>query len=102
VPIQLFENDRVLISLTNDAPGYLVLSEAWFPGWTARDGDKRIRAEPVNGWMRGFRLPAGTHRLEIVFRPRHFGLGCLIAFGSLAAFLFSKSRWPDSPSPAQS
>jgi hypothetical protein len=102
VPIQLFENDRVLISLTNDAPGYLVLSEAWFPGWTARDGDKRIHAEPVNGWMRGFRLPAGTHRLEIVFRPRHFGLGCLIAFGSLAAFLFSKSRWPDSPSPAQS
>lgn len=83
VNIDRFGHSRIELGITNRNPGILVLNENWFPGWQARRGDAVIEAEPVNVWMRGFRLEPGEQRLVIEFRPRNFMLGIGISFLSL-------------------
>jgi len=75
VKIDRFGHSRIELGLTNRTTGCLVLNENWFPGWRARRGDRVIEAEPVNAWMRGFRLAPGDQPLVIEFRPRFFGFG---------------------------
>jgi hypothetical protein len=102
VTIKRFEDSRLLVDVTNEAPACLVFSEAWFPGWIARDGGMIIEAEPMNGWMRGFRLPPGTHHLEILFRPRNYANSWGIAAITASLWAIASTRRPrhSSSSPA--
>jgi hypothetical protein len=93
------------IHLRVEAPvaGYLVVNEAWFPGWEASIAGQQLSVEPVNGWMRGVPLPAGIHEVQMRFRPRHwrwaitttlFGI-CLLAVWNVSATVGSRFRAPD-------
>jgi hypothetical protein len=67
-PVQFVEYGPRRIHLRADAPGdcWLVLSDTWYPGWTATvDGDE-IPVFRANLAGRAVRLSAGTH--DIVFR----------------------------------
>jgi hypothetical protein len=60
---------RVTIAVETDQPGYLVLSDAYYPGWQARvDG----RPEPIQRANYAFRavyVPAGQHMVQFNFKP---------------------------------
>ncbi|MGB0580907.1 MAG: hypothetical protein ACPGVU_14490 [Limisphaerales bacterium] len=88
IPITHFENNRIEVSFTNQHHGYLVLNEAWFPGWTATRGAETIPASPVNAWMRGFLVPPGNEPVVIEFRPRHLAAGIMVSLGALGLTLF--------------
>ncbi len=93
--IQWFESSRLLIDVHAPQAGFLVLNEAWFPGWKARVGRKVIDAQPVNHWMRGFELPAGEHRIEVYFRPRFLSFGCFVSLATLMGlFVWSRKVQP--------
>jgi hypothetical protein len=77
------END-LLCEVDAKAPGVLVLNEAWYPGWKCIIEGKVTESFPVNGWMRGFRMPAGKRSAHIYFRQNYLGPGAGIsAFGLL-------------------
>jgi len=63
---------------TKDA-GVLVLDEAWYPGWKCEVGSQITRAIPVNGWMRGFRIPKGSQNARIYFEQEYFLRGAAIS-----------------------
>jgi hypothetical protein len=69
------------------ADGYLVLADAWYPGWTVTvDG---AAAEPVRAWgfLRAVRIGPGHHEVVWSYRPRSLYLGA--AWTALtAAFVF--------------
>ncbi len=65
------------------APGVLVLSDAFYPGWTVTVDGARGRILPVNLLFRGVELSAGRHRVVFEYRPRSVWIG-----GSLSAVGF--------------
>ncbi len=79
-----YDLDRVRISVETDQPGYLVLSDAYYPGWQATVDD---RAEPIRRANYAFRavyVPAGQHTVEFVFQPLIWKFGLAVSGVTLA------------------
>ena len=70
-------------------PGYLVISRAYYPGWTARVNGARQELLRADLGLSALRLPAGTSEVELRYAPRSFALGlwtsglCALALGRL-------------------
>jgi hypothetical protein len=95
--ITSFAPERVVVQMpATKAPGLLVLSESWYPGWRAESGGREWPVIPVNVWMRGVLVPAGTSDVTFVFAP---GWAPGLAVVSLAgiALLLALLWWPEKP-----
>ncbi|MDA0698855.1 MAG: hypothetical protein O3B16_03325 [Chloroflexi bacterium] len=59
------------LTVQSAAPGLLVVSEAWYPGWMASvNGAAWQPSIPVNGFVQGVALPgSGTHTVQLQYRP---------------------------------
>jgi hypothetical protein len=78
--------DQVSIRVTTEAPGLLVVGNAWMPGWRAWvDG----REEPVSRgdfWLQVVPLrTASEHRIELRYIPPRFLLGVAISAATALA-----------------
>ena len=70
-----------------DRPGTLVVADPFFPGWTARVDGASVPAGGRPGEPMAVAVPAGTHRVELVYAPASFRLGVGVALLSLAVLL---------------
>jgi len=72
--------ERWRIDFDAPEPGYLFLSEAYYPGWMFILDDS-VELEPLraNHAFRAVRAPAGRHSLEMVYRPSSFRIGTAIS-----------------------
>jgi hypothetical protein len=88
-----FSRNRVTVKYESNAPGILVLAEAWYPGWTARLNDTaELAVIPVNGWMRGVQVPVGLNSVVFEYQPTWWWLG-LGATGCSCAAAVMLWRW---------
>ncbi len=76
---------RIVLQSHANAPTFLVLSEIFFPGWLAS-----VDGLPTPIWrtdyvLRGVALPAGAHRIELVYAPRSVRIGAAISALALTA-----------------
>ncbi len=78
---------RWAFDVETDAPALLVISEAYFPGWTAAVDGEPAPVFPTDIALKGVPVPAGRHRVEVVYRPLSFRAGLYLA-GLGAAGLF--------------
>jgi uncharacterized membrane protein YfhO len=75
---------RIELSVQTDQPGLLVLTDAYYPGWSVRvDGEERP-IYPTNVAFRGVLVPAGTHNVVFCYFPISFAIGAWLA---VAAFV---------------
>ena len=75
---------RVEIQASTPRPGLLVLSDTFYPGWTATiDGDP-AEVYRVNTALRGVLLPSGEHTVVFQYTSRWFQIGAVV---SLAGWL---------------
>lgn len=65
---------------------FVVVSEVWHPGWRASVEGEPVRLYPTNLSLMGAWLPAGQHRLSLVFRPPHSRAALAISLIALAVF----------------
>jgi len=79
--------DSLSIEADLDAPGMLVVLEAYHPGWRATVDGLVAPVLRTNALFRGVRLAAGRHRVEMVFRPPAALLGAIASLLSLLAAL---------------
>jgi hypothetical protein len=83
--------DRVQIEAELEAPGHLLLLEAWDPGWRVRvDGREAplLRADMV---FRAVALQPGRHRIEMAYRPLSVTVGLALSVAAaLAPFLLRR------------
>src|SRR5262249_24585301 len=89
--ISSYEAAKVAIDLATPAAAgsLLVLSENYYPGWTATSGSSTLRVSRVNYNLIGVELPAGAQHVEASFYDPTYGTGktvTLIAL-SIAAVL---------------
>jgi hypothetical protein len=79
---------RVVIEAGLDEPGYLVLSDAWYPGWRATvDGD-RVGVCRADLLFRAIALEPGQHRIVFAFRPFSQALGAVVSLIGVVLLVF--------------
>jgi hypothetical protein len=68
-------------------PGFVVLNEAYFSGWSAFVDGVPGRVMPANYAMRAVEVPAGRHSIELRYETPGLRLGALVSAGALAVAL---------------
>ncbi len=76
--ITAYAPEQVVISATLPGPGYLVLSDANYPGWHAWVDGTPAPVLTANLLFRAVALPAGTHYVEFRFAPDSLRRGIVI------------------------
>jgi hypothetical protein len=86
--------ERVAADVTCGAAGILVLTDLWYPGWSAELDGHPVEILRADGCVRALAVPAGEHHVVFRYRPRSFLAGAAVSVLSLAAILFSLWKGP--------
>jgi hypothetical protein len=80
---------HIQVDLDNPAPpaSALVVSENWYPGWTARVDGQPVTTARADYALIGVPLPAGARRIELTFFDPAYARGRLITAGALLVTL---------------
>lgn len=94
VQIVSYQPERVVLSVRAQAEAYVLLADAWYPGWIARVDGVETRIERADYIFRAVRVDAGTHRIEFEYRPTSLMIGAMISVIALVvlAGVFVYSR----------
>ncbi|MBI1882302.1 MAG: YfhO family protein, partial [Chloroflexi bacterium] len=79
VEITSYQPERVEIATSLDSSGWLVLTDAYYPGWQATIDDQPAEILQVNIMFRAVEVPAGEHTVVFEFRPRSLTRGLWIS-----------------------
>jgi hypothetical protein len=79
-----YRPDRVALEARLQAQGFLVLIDAYDPGWQAYVDGRAAPLLRANTAFRAVALPAGTHRVEMRYRPPLAVAGLCISGAALA------------------
>ncbi len=78
-----------------EAPGLLIRSEAWAPGWTATVDGRRAEVVRVDCALQGVWLEAGDRAVRFVYAPTGFMVGRWVSLAAgllVAGFLIFSAR----------
>jgi len=84
----IYENTLVEIETDIPQPGFLCLSDAFYPGWKAYVDGEPVKIYRANYAFRGVPVPEGKHTITFVYRPPRFYIGLLISGAALLVILF--------------
>jgi hypothetical protein len=79
-----YSPEQVVIEVDALQPGYLVLTDAYYPGWIATIDGQPAEIELADIMFRAVKIPAGQHRVEMHYQPQSFSIGALISMGAVA------------------
>jgi len=82
-----YRPDRVRIHSRQNAGGFLVLLDSWFPGWRVRVDGEPAAVLRANYFYRAVQLPAGEHDVEFYYEPEGFKAGVWVSLGTLLILL---------------
>jgi hypothetical protein len=78
---------EIVIAVQTPQPAFLVVSEAYYPGWEATLDGRPAPVYRTNGVLRGMFIPDGNHEVRFTFRPRPLRIALVMAMvGLLLAF----------------
>ncbi|MGE5569817.1 MAG: hypothetical protein ACM3S5_12335 [Rhodospirillales bacterium] len=83
---------RLILETHTAAPSFLVVTEAWYPGWEATIDGQPARLYITDVAFRGLRVPAGDHRIEMRFVPRILFWSGGISIAALLAMVLVLAR----------
>jgi hypothetical protein len=95
-PARLVEDTpcRVTLEVTTTRPGYLVLADAWYPGWSATLDGRPAPVLPADVAVRALAIP-GPGRHRVVFRYWPVGFTAGLAVSALTVVLLAVATiWP--------
>lgn len=69
VKLTSYEPNELHYDITADKGGVVVFSEVYYPGWTATIDGQSAELGRVNYVLRALKVPAGTHKVVLEFRP---------------------------------
>jgi hypothetical protein len=85
--IQHYSANSVTVHVEAKCAGLLVLSDTYFPGWTATVNGETGTIYATDGAFRGVIVPRGESRVEFRYEPRVFRIGLAVAIGGVVVFL---------------
>ena len=84
--------ERVEIEVTAQAPGYLLLTDAWYPGWEATVDGEPVPVYRADLLFRAVTVRSGNHRVVFRFRPVSLRVGAGISLAGLAGLAIVAAR----------
>ncbi len=78
-----YGDERVTLRSRGSGPGLVVLSDNQYPGWKAKVDGRDAPVERVDYLMRGVRVGAGTHTIEMRYEPLSWRIGAIVSLLSL-------------------
>jgi hypothetical protein len=89
-----YSNERVELSVLTPITTYVVLSEVFYPGWTATIDGEPTMLYPANFAFRAVLVPPGEHRVALTFAPAMWRVGVIISALTLAGLMvFGALMW---------
>ncbi|HXF61805.1 MAG TPA: YfhO family protein, partial [Caldilineaceae bacterium] len=92
-----YQPEQMTVQVDTPAPGFLVLSESYAPGWVASVDGEPVNLLIANHAFRAVRVPAGEHRVTFHYHPIWFTWGARISIIGLALLVFlpvlGERRW---------
>jgi hypothetical protein len=70
ITFDTYETNAIKMHAIVACKGLLVLSDTWYPGWTATVDGTPAPIHEVNSALRGVAVPAGNHTIEMRYGPR--------------------------------
>jgi hypothetical protein len=95
VTILSYEPHAISFQAEMDQPGYVVLSDTWYPGWQASLDGQPVPIERANLAFRAIYVPRGSHTLHLAYRPASYVWGLRLSLGTLLllAMGLAMSTW---------
>lgn len=82
---QAREPERLALDVNTPQPAILVLSELSYPGWRVTVDGAAAPLLEANGLLRAVPLQAGSHQIELTYRPASLTVGLLVSAATLVA-----------------
>jgi len=90
--------NQIDLSVDMRAPGYLVLSEVYYPGWQARVDGRISPIYRANYAFRAVYLERGSHQVSLIFWPTLWYMGLALSGATLVLLLiWGVIRWRRHP-----
>jgi hypothetical protein len=74
--------EEVVVDLPAGASGSLILSDAYYPGWTATADGRPVVVGRYAGYLRAVPVPRGTRQVVFEYRPRWLLPGLVVSLVS--------------------
>ena len=81
--ISKYDSDYVRINVNTEHPGFLVLSDAYYPGWNAYINGSKVDIFRANYAFRAVEVPGGKSILEFRYEPMSLYMGIALTAFSL-------------------
>lgn len=88
IDITSLRGSKVSFQIALDTSAVVVIADAWHPNWRTTVDGTEVYTGRVNGALRGIAVPAGSHRVEMRYRPRSL-TAALTASGTALVLLCS-------------
>jgi hypothetical protein len=82
-----FRPERIVVQTDSERAGFLVVTQALYPGWQARVDGSPARILGADTLFQAVHLPSGQHTVELTYEPRSLVVGEAISVASVAVLL---------------
>jgi hypothetical protein len=86
------EPNYVSIHAVMSCRGMVILTDTWFPGWSATVDGRSARIEKADGAFRGVVVDAGEHTIEMRYRPWSVYVGAAMTAAAAAIALLAARK----------
>jgi hypothetical protein len=85
--VTTYRPERVVVETASDRSGYLVLTDAHYPGWQATVDGERVPVYRADLLFRAVALQPGEHQVIFTFRPTPHRVGIVVSLMTLAVLV---------------
>jgi hypothetical protein len=83
------------IDVATPEGGFLVLSENWYPAWTARLDGVAVPIHRADVSLQGVVVPGGAHTVTFALVSRAYQAGAIVSITTFAGLLLAVFAWRD-------
>ena len=85
-------SSQLVASVQTERPGWLMVSDVWYPGWRADVDDRATPVLRADYLFRAVAVPAGEHRVTFSYQPASFRWGSVISLLAMTGLLIASLR----------
>lgn len=82
-----YATDEVVLQVTSERPGILVMSDLYTPDWRARIDDSQVKLYRANYAYRAVSVPAGQHTVTFQYSPLSYKIGAVLTICGMVVLL---------------
>lgn len=83
-----YTNTELTVETQTNGAGYLVINDAFYPGWESWVDGQKTRILVANGWVRAIPIHSGGfHKIQLKYNPPLFMEGIWVSLASLVALV---------------